>query len=72
MTDGIVQARGKNSELFGFERTRAIAAESAEFIAQAAQDFGQEDDITVLTITRLPVDEKAMTQVTTALSPSPA
>jgi len=73
MTDGIVQARGKNGELFGFERTRAVAAESAEFIAQAAQDFGQEDDITVLTIARLQVGEKSITQVTTpTLSPSAA
>jgi hypothetical protein len=69
-TEG-VEARGQNGELFGSERTRAIAAESAEFIAQAAQDFGQEDDITVLTIARLQVGEKSITQVTTpTLSPS--
>jgi uncharacterized protein GlcG (DUF336 family) len=37
--------------LFGFERTRAISQESAQKVAQAAQAFGQEDDITVLSLT---------------------
>ena len=37
-------------ELFGFDRTRDLSTQSAEAIAQAAQDFGQEDDITVLTV----------------------
>jgi len=73
MTDGIVEARGNNGELFGFERTRELAAESAELIAQSAKGFGQEDDITVLTIARLTVGEKSITQVTTpTLSPSAA
>jgi serine phosphatase RsbU (regulator of sigma subunit) len=53
MTDGVVEARNATGELFGFERTAALSTESAEKIAQAAQDFGQEDDITVLTLTRL-------------------
>jgi hypothetical protein len=38
--------------LFGFERTRAISAQPASAIAAAALEFGQEDDITVLTLTR--------------------
>jgi serine phosphatase RsbU (regulator of sigma subunit) len=71
MTDGVVEARGKNGELFGFERTSAIATESAESVAQAAQDFGQEDDITVLTIARVGLDEVAVVQLETpVLSPS--
>jgi hypothetical protein len=53
MTDGIVEARSKSGELFGFDRTSALSRLSAAAIAQAAQKFGQEDDITVLTLTRL-------------------
>jgi serine phosphatase RsbU (regulator of sigma subunit) len=53
LSDGVVEARNAAGELFGFERTAAISAQPAETIAQAAQDFGQEDDITVLTVARL-------------------
>jgi serine phosphatase RsbU (regulator of sigma subunit) len=51
LTDGVVEARSSSGELFGFERTAAISTQSAGSIAQAAQVFGQEDDITVLTLT---------------------
>jgi serine phosphatase RsbU (regulator of sigma subunit) len=51
MSDGVVEARNAAGELFGFERTRAISGDSAQEAAQAAQAFGQEDDITVLTVT---------------------
>jgi phosphoserine phosphatase RsbU/P len=54
LSDGVVEARNKSGELFGFDRTRQISRYSAEAIAQAAQAFGQEDDITVLTLSRLP------------------
>jgi hypothetical protein len=37
-------------ELFGFDRTRDISEHSAQQIADAAARFGQEDDITVLTV----------------------
>ena len=50
LTDGVVEARGKGGELFGFARTQAISGEDAEKIALAAQKFGQDDDITVLTL----------------------
>ena len=53
LSDGVVEARNTAGELFGFERTRAISTQSAEAIARAAQAFGQEDDITVLTLTLL-------------------
>jgi serine phosphatase RsbU (regulator of sigma subunit) len=53
VSDGVVEARNASGELFGFERTRAISTQSAASVAHAAQDFGQEDDITVLTLTRL-------------------
>jgi phosphoserine phosphatase RsbU/P len=53
VTDGVVEARSNSGELFGFDRTTAISTESAQSIANAAQSFGQDDDITVLTIARL-------------------
>ena len=54
LSDGVVEARNKSGELFGFERTRAVSTGSGQQIAQAAQDFGQEDDITVLTLQYAP------------------
>jgi len=51
VTDGVVEARAKDGELFGFPRTQAISIQNADQIAQTAQDFGQDDDITVLTLT---------------------
>lgn len=50
VSDGVVEARNAAGELFGFERTARLSAESVETIARAAQDFGQEDDITALTL----------------------
>lgn len=67
VSDGVVEARGKTGELFGFERTAAVAGGSAESIAHAAQEYGQEDDITVLTLTRVPAGEKPATTVTTSV-----
>jgi sigma-B regulation protein RsbU (phosphoserine phosphatase) len=52
VSDGVIEATNSQGELYGFQRTQAISAESAEKVAQAAQAFGQEDDITVLSITR--------------------
>jgi Stage II sporulation protein E (SpoIIE) len=51
LSDGVVEARDANGELFGFERTQAISGNSADQIAKTAELFGQEDDITVLTLT---------------------
>ena len=50
LTDGVVEARNAAGELFGFDRTATISTQTAEEIARAAQTFGQEDDITVLTL----------------------
>jgi hypothetical protein len=47
----------KTGELF--DRTAAIASESAEFIALAAQSLGQDDDVTVLTLTRRLAGERS-------------
>jgi serine phosphatase RsbU (regulator of sigma subunit) len=51
LTDGVVEACNVARELFGFDRTAAISTQPAESIAKAAQRWGQEDDITVLTLT---------------------
>ena len=50
VSDGVVEARDTNGALFGFERTREISSRSANAIVAAAKEFGQEDDITVLTV----------------------
>jgi len=73
MTDGVVEARAASGELFGFERTAAIAHLSAEKVAQTAREFGQDDDITVLTLVRLATGETAPApQIVASLSPSVA
>ncbi|MGH9606806.1 MAG: SpoIIE family protein phosphatase [Terracidiphilus sp.] len=56
LSDGVVEARNPTGELFGFDRAAAISTESAPKIAQTAQAFGQEDDITVLTLTFAPAE----------------
>jgi len=53
MSDGVVEARQPSGELFGFERVHNLSNQSAFYIADAAREFGQEDDITVLTVRRL-------------------
>jgi len=53
MSDGVVEARQGSGELFGFDRVHNLSNQSAFYIADAAKAFGQEDDITVLTIRRL-------------------
>jgi serine phosphatase RsbU (regulator of sigma subunit) len=53
VTDGVVEARNRDGDLFGFERTAELSTRPAEAIVQAAQAFGQEDDITALTIALL-------------------
>ncbi len=53
LSDGVLEARDAHGALFGFERMRAISAQTAASIAGTALKFGQEDDITVLTLARL-------------------
>ena len=52
MSDGVVEARDAKGELLGFERMAALTTRPAAEIADAAQRWGQEDDITVLTVIR--------------------
>jgi sigma-B regulation protein RsbU (phosphoserine phosphatase) len=50
MSDGVVEARAASGELYGFERLCKLTLMPAADIADIAKRFGQEDDITVLTI----------------------
>jgi hypothetical protein len=61
LSDGVLEATNAAGELFGFERMQAVSGKPAAAIAEAAQRFGQEDDITVLTLTRagVPVADPA-------------
>jgi serine phosphatase RsbU (regulator of sigma subunit) len=52
VSDGVVEARDASGLLYGFERTRSISRQPASTIARTAQQFGREDDITVLSVTR--------------------
>jgi hypothetical protein len=54
-TDGLLEARRADGELFGFARIAEISGDTSEEIARTAQQFGQDDDITVLTLTLTPV-----------------
>jgi serine phosphatase RsbU (regulator of sigma subunit) len=58
VSDGIAEAMDAEGRLFGFERVEEMLAgqdrksASASVLADAAQKFGQEDDISVITVTR--------------------
>jgi hypothetical protein len=54
MSDGVLEARSETGELYGFERLSGLTLMPARAIAEAAQIFGQEDDITVLTLALAP------------------
>jgi hypothetical protein len=55
ISDGVIEARNGKRDLLGFERAQELAGRSTTEIVRAAQQFGQEDDITVVSITRQPV-----------------
>jgi Stage II sporulation protein E (SpoIIE) len=54
-TDGLLEARTPSGEIFSFERLQTLFASGADAAqaSQAAVAFGQDDDITVVTLTRL-------------------
>jgi serine phosphatase RsbU (regulator of sigma subunit) len=54
-TDGLLEARGPAGEIFSFDRLKALLATkpTAAEATEAAVAFGQDDDITVVTLTRL-------------------
>jgi Stage II sporulation protein E (SpoIIE) len=62
MSDGIAEATDADGHLFGFERVNDLlqTATTAAQLAGAAQKFGQEDDISVICVTRSAVHEAVM------------
>jgi hypothetical protein len=52
ITDGVVEAQDAAGVLFGFDRVKELVVRrtTAASLARAAQQFGQQDDITVLSI----------------------
>jgi hypothetical protein len=57
LSDGIAEAMDSDGNLFGFERIHELmrAETTAAQLAAAAQAFGQEDDISIISITRIPI-----------------
>jgi len=51
-SDGVVEAQDAQGALLGFEQAQALSTQSAQAIVDAAKHFGQQDDITVVTIER--------------------
>jgi Stage II sporulation protein E (SpoIIE) len=64
-TDGLLEARNPAGELFSFDRLRSLIATQpdAEQATDAAVAFGQEDDITVITLTRLAAGVESTTSL---------
>jgi hypothetical protein len=62
LSDGIVEATDANGNLLGFERVRELLhrTSSAAEIAGSAQQFGQQDDISVISVTRVAVPQPAL------------
>jgi Stage II sporulation protein E (SpoIIE) len=54
-TDGLLEARAPSGEIFSFERLQTLFASGADAVraSEAAVAFSQDDDITVVTLTRL-------------------
>jgi hypothetical protein len=54
ISDGILEATDQSGQLFGFDRIQSLLASptTAGTLADAAQSFGQNDDISVITLTR--------------------
>jgi len=65
-TDGLLEARTAAGELYSFDRLHGLVATkpNAEQATVAAQEFGQDDDITVLTLTRLAAGEESTMRLT--------
>jgi hypothetical protein len=73
-TDGIVEARNSRGDLFGFERVAHLLAvrPSLQAVLDTACAFGQQDDITILSVTRVPAAETraSAVQLTAQIAPA--
>jgi serine phosphatase RsbU (regulator of sigma subunit) len=54
VSDGILEATNEKGELFGFERVAELLRNNTavKALADAAQSFGQNDDISLVAVTR--------------------
>ena len=61
MTDGVAEAQDVQGRLFGFARISELLSSGAggAALAAAAQNFGQQDDITILTLVRAAIPQHA-------------
>jgi serine phosphatase RsbU (regulator of sigma subunit) len=74
-TDGLLEARNASGELYSFARLKLLFATgcTATQAAEEAVAFGQDDDITVITLTRLDTREfSSAVSPANSLAPSPA
>jgi len=72
-TDGLCEARTPAGELYSFDRLNDLLASrpDAARATEAAVTFGQQDDITVLTLTRLALGQESRTElIAPALAPA--
>jgi hypothetical protein len=58
-TDGVLEAQNAKDEIYGFERTAALmrSRPTVRAIAEAAKNFGQSDDISVVKLVRVAPDD---------------
>ena len=72
-TDGMLEARNQSGELYGFKRLEGllVGKPDAGKACEAAVNFGQDDDITVLIFTRLATGEESTgLQVVSGVTPA--
>ena len=64
-TDGLLEARNAAGEIFSFDRLRTLVAKrpDAAQASEAAVSFGQEDDVTVITLTRVAAGQESTTSL---------
>ena len=68
-TDGLPEARNADGELYGFQRLKNLIAgkPTPQEAADIARNFGQHDDVTILTLTRVPTQQIATPVMTSAV-----